>query len=42
MTLNYNPNNRLISVSQNNQVLGQYRYNGLGQRVMKKGDRFIY
>ncbi|MCW9058759.1 MAG: DUF6531 domain-containing protein [Gammaproteobacteria bacterium] len=31
MTLNYNANNRLISVT----GLGEYRYNGLGQRVVK-------
>jgi RHS repeat-associated protein len=32
----YNLNNRLIRVEQNGSILGEYTYNGLGQRVTKK------
>ncbi|MFH2047745.1 MAG: RHS repeat-associated core domain-containing protein, partial [Pseudomonadota bacterium] len=33
--LTYNQNNRLIKVEVNSTVLGQYTYNGLGQRIIK-------
>jgi len=35
-TLFYNQNNRLIRVEENSLVLGEYTYNGLGQRVIKE------
>ena len=35
MTFSYNANNRMISSLRNGQTLAQYRYNGLGQRVLK-------
>ena len=31
----YNQNNRLISVEENSNILGEYVYNGLGQRMVK-------
>ncbi len=34
----YNQNNRLIRVEENSAVLGEYTYNGLGQRVIKEVD----
>ncbi len=34
-TLTYNQNNRLIKVEEGLTTLGEYTYNGLGQRVMK-------
>jgi len=34
-TLTYNQNNRLIKVEENGNTLGEYTYNGLGQRVIK-------
>jgi RHS repeat-associated protein len=34
----YNQNNRLIRVERNGTVLGEYIYNGLGQRVIKEVD----
>ena len=37
-TLTYNQNNRLIRVEENSVVLGEYTYNGLGQRVIKEAD----
>jgi len=37
-TLTYNQNNRLIRVEENSLVLGEYTYNGLGQRVIKTVD----
>ncbi|MCK4830404.1 RHS domain-containing protein, partial [bacterium] len=37
-TLTYNQNNRLIRVEENSLVLGEYTYNGLGQRVKKTVD----
>jgi len=37
-TLIYNHNNRLIRVEENSLVLGEYTYNGLGQRVTKTVD----
>jgi RHS repeat-associated protein len=37
-TLIYNQNNRLIKVEENSLVLGEYTYNGLGQRVTKTVD----
>ena len=36
--LTYNQNNRLIRVEENNDILGEYTYNGLGQRVIKEVD----
>jgi YD repeat-containing protein len=36
--LAYNQNNRLIRVEENSKVLGEYAYNGLGQRVIKEVD----
>jgi len=36
--LTYNQNNRLISVEENGATLGEYTYNGLGQRVIKEVD----
>lgn len=33
--LTYNQNNRLVRVEENGGVLGEYTYNGLGQRVIK-------
>ena len=35
-TLTYNQNNRLIRVEENSLVLGEYTYNGLGQRAIKE------
>ena len=35
MTLIYNQNNRLIKVKKNADIVGEYVYNGLGQRVTK-------
>jgi RHS repeat-associated protein len=32
----YNQNNRLIRVEENSVVLGEYTYNGLGQRIIKE------
>jgi len=37
-TLIYNQNNRLIRVEENGNILGEYTYNGLGQRVIKEAD----
>jgi RHS repeat-associated protein len=37
-TLTYNQNNRLVRVEENSVVLGEYTYNGLGQRVIKEVD----
>jgi len=37
-TLIYNQNNRLIRVEEDNLALGEYTYNGLGQRVTKTVD----
>ena len=34
----YNQNNRLIRVEENGDILGEYIYNGLGQRVIKEVD----
>jgi len=34
-TLIYNQNNRLIRVEENGDILGEYIYNGIGQRVIK-------
>ena len=34
--LTYNQNNRLISVEEDSNVLGEYTYNGLGQRIIKE------
>ncbi|MBW2342384.1 MAG: hypothetical protein JRF50_18980 [Deltaproteobacteria bacterium] len=34
-TLIYNQNNRLIRSEENGNILGEYTYNGLGQRVIK-------
>jgi RHS repeat-associated protein len=34
-TLNYNDNNRLIRVQEGADILAEYTYNGLGQRVIK-------
>jgi RHS repeat-associated protein len=36
--LTYNQNNRLIRVEENGTTLGEYTYNGLGQRVIKEVD----
>lgn len=33
--LTYNQNNRLVQVEENSTILGEYVYNGLGQRVIK-------
>jgi RHS repeat-associated protein len=35
-TLNYNEDNRLVSVTQGANTLGEYTYNGLGQRIIKE------
>ncbi len=41
--LTYNQNNRLIKVEENGSVLGEYIYNGLGQRAVKQvGANTIY
>jgi RHS repeat-associated protein len=44
--LTYNQNNRLVRVEENSTILGEYVYNGLGQRVIKTADGvttiFIY
>ena len=37
-TLIYNQNNRLVRVQEGANVLGEYTYNGLGQRVVKDAD----
>ncbi|MBW2005045.1 MAG: RHS domain-containing protein [Deltaproteobacteria bacterium] len=37
-TFIYNQNNRLIRVEENGNILGEYTYNGLGQRVIKQAD----
>jgi len=37
-TFTYNQNNRLIRVEEDSDVLGEYTYNGLGQRVIKEVD----
>ncbi len=37
-TLTYNQNNRLIKVEENGTTLGEYTYNGLGQRIIKEVD----
>jgi RHS repeat-associated protein len=34
-TLSYNQNNRLVQVKKNTDIIGEYDYNGLGQRVTK-------
>jgi RHS repeat-associated protein len=34
--INYNDDNRLVSVEEDSVVLGEYTYNGLGQRVIKE------
>jgi YD repeat-containing protein len=36
--LTYNQNDRLIMVEDNSDILGEYTYNGLGQRVIKEVD----
>lgn len=36
--LTYNQNNRLIRVEENSNVLGEYTYNGLGQRMIKSAN----
>jgi RHS repeat-associated protein len=36
--LTYNQNNRLISVEEDSVTLGEYIYNGLGQRIIKEAD----
>ena len=36
--LTYNQNNRLISVEEDSVMLGEYTYNGLGQRTIKEAD----
>ena len=36
--LTYNQNNRLIRVEEDSDILGEYTYNGLGQRVIKEVD----
>jgi len=45
-SFNYNQNNRLILAAKNGLVLGEYLYNALGQRVVKRKDSqttlFIY
>jgi len=33
--LTYNQNNRLVMVEENGTTLGEYAYNGLGQRMIK-------
>jgi RHS repeat-associated protein len=38
MVLTYNQNNRLISVEEDSVTLGEYTYNGLGQRIIKEVD----
>jgi RHS repeat-associated protein len=35
-TLNYNEDNRLVSVVESANTLGEYTYNGLGQRIIKE------
>jgi len=40
-TLIYNQNNRLIRVEENSDILGEYKYNGLGQRAIKEADGVI-
>ncbi len=37
-TFVYNQNNRLVRVEENSDILGEYTYNGLGQRVIKEID----
>ena len=37
--LSYNQNNRLIRVEENSNILGEYTYNGMGQRVIKTAGR---
>ena len=34
--LTYNQNNRLVRVEENGDILGEYTYNGLGQRIIKE------
>ena len=34
-TLIFNQNNRLVQVNKNTDIIGEYVYNGLGQRVTK-------
>jgi len=43
-TLTYNQNNRLIQVTENSTVLGEYTYNGNGQRIKKTagGETIIF
>jgi RHS repeat-associated protein len=43
-TLIYNQNNRLVRVEENENVIGKYTYNGLGQRVIKEvnGEETIF
>jgi RHS repeat-associated protein len=45
-TFEYNQNNRLVKVTEDSTVLGEYLYNGVGQRVKKTADGittyFIY
>jgi len=36
--LTYNQNNRLVMVEEDSVVLGEYIYNGLGQRIIKEAD----
>jgi RHS repeat-associated protein len=38
MVLTYNQNNRLVMVEEDSVVLGEYTYNGLGQRIIKEVD----
>ena len=37
-TFDYNQNNRLIRSEENGSTLGEYTYNGLGQKVIKQAD----
>jgi RHS repeat-associated protein len=38
MVLTYNQNNRLVMVEEDSVTLGEYTYNGLGQRIIKEVD----
>jgi len=38
MVLTYNQNNRLVMVEEDSVTLGEYTYNGLGQRIIKEAD----
>jgi RHS repeat-associated protein len=43
-SFNYNQNNRLVRVAENGMVSGEYVYNALGQRVIKRtgGETMVY